>query len=335
MKSEKSFKSTLLLVILSVAVVAAIFISLLWQSREDYSDSYFYSMDTCVEIVGDNEIKDDVKQIFADTEKIFDVYADDSETSRLNSDRSITASQKLCDAVSRITELNEMYGNSADITVGALTRLWDITGDDPKVPSDEEIKAALATVGYENIRTEGNNITLENGALLDFGCAAKGAALDYVKEALDSMNAGKAVISAGSSSILLYGDDTFTTSILSPDSDEILGKLHTSSGFVSTSGGYHRYTVIDGKEYIHILDTETGCPSETDLTSVTVFCENGIDSDFLSTMIFAGGTENIDKYLASEDFLIAAVDSEKNVYVSEGLDFELVNEEYKYAEEDQ
>lgn len=332
MKSKKNFKGTSVLTVLSVLGVIAVFAYLLINSKENYTDSYFYSMDTIVETIGENDIKTDVKNIFSEAEKIFDRHDPESETSKLNAQGSGAVSNKLSDALNRIIKLNEKYGNGADITVGALTSLWNITGDSPVIPEGAEIKSALKTVGYENIVINGNNISLKNGASLDFGCAAKGAALDYVKTMLNEKKAGKTIVSAGSSSILLYGDDSFTTSILSPESDDILGKIHTSAGFVSTSGGYHRYTEIEGKKYIHIIDTQTGMPSETDLTSVTVFCQSGIDSDFLSTLIFADGTENIDRYLNDEDIKIVAVDVDKNIYVSNGLDFELTDNTFNIGD---
>lgn len=333
MNSKKIINKSVIVSVLSIITVIVIFASILIQSKNEYSESFFYSMDTYVEIIGDNEIKDDVKQIFSDTEKIFDNYNPESEVSELNAKGKSAVSEKFMNAVTKITDLNKKYGNSADITIGAAIKLWNINGNNPAIPSNEEIEKAAKTIGYENIKINGNTITLKNGAQLDFGAVAKGIALDYIKEEFDRQGAGKAVVSAGSSSILLYGDDSFTTSILSPDSDEILGKLHTESGFVSTSGGYHRYTVIDNTKYMHILDTKTGCPSETDLTSVTVFCQNGLDSDFLSTMIFADGTKKLSEYLNNEDFKTVAVDKDKNVYVSEGLDFELTNESYKLCEE--
>ncbi len=331
MNSEKKTNKTVIITIVAIITVIAIFVSLLLSS--DYSESYFYSMDTFVEVIGNNDVKDDAKCIFADTEKIFDNYNSESEASKLNSSKTMNVSEHMKNALSRITELNKTYGNDADITIGEITKLWNITGENPSVPTDEQIKSALKTVGYENIKINGNTVTLENNTQLDFGCVAKGIALDLIKEELDKQDSDKAVISAGSSSILLYGDDTFTTGILSPDSDGILGELHTDAGFVSTSGGYHRYTVINGVEYMHIFDTETGYPSETALTSVTVYCQSGLDSDFLSTMIFAGGTNKLTEYLNNKDFSIVAVDKNKNVYVSEGLDFELTDSSYKLCEE--
>lgn len=325
-------KATFIIVILSIVAVVVIFASLLLTSTNNYSESYFYSMNTYVEMIADNEVKDDVKQIFLDTEKIFDNHNSGSEVSKLNKNESITATDKLTNALTRIKKLNSLYGNSADITVGNLTSLWNLNGDNFTVPSDTDINNALKSVSYENITINNNAISLENNATLDFGCVAKGIALDYVKDLLDNNHSEEAVISAGNSSILLYGDGEFTTNILSPENEDILGKIKTPQGFVSTSGGYHRYAEKDGKKYMHIIDTGTGKPSETDLTSVTVYCQSGLDSDFLSTMIFADGTENLSKYLKADDFKIVAADKDKNLYVSEGLDFELTDDSFKINE---
>lgn len=332
MNFKKIINKNVLIILISIISVAVIFLALLFKGQKEYGDSYFYSMDTYVEIIADSDVKADIKQIFSDTEKIYNIHDAQSEVSKLNLSGSNKPSEKLMSAIERIKELCSVYGNSADITVGRLTSLWNVTEENFTVPDDSEVKTALDSVGYENIEIHDNEIILKNDCLLDFGCVAKGIALDYVKQRLDEKNSGKAVVSAGSSSILLYGDDSFTTSILSPESEEIVGKINTTSGFVSTSGGYHRYAEKDGKKYMHIIDTKTGKPSETDLTSVTVYCQSGLDSDFLSTMILADGSENLSKYLNQTDFQIVAIDKNKKIYVSEGLSFELTDESFTYAE---
>lgn len=332
MNFKKIINKNVLIILISIISVALIFGALLFKGQKEYGNSYFYSMDTYVEIIADSNVKADIKQIFSDTEKIYDIHNAQSEVSKLNLSGGNKPSEKLMSAIERIKELCSVYGNSADITVGRLTSLWNVTEENFTVPNDSDVKEALDSVNYENIEIKDNEIILKNDCQLDFGCVAKGIALDYVKQMLDEKNSGKAVVSAGSSSILLYGDDSFTTSILSPESEEIVGKINTTSGFVSTSGGYHRFAEKDGKKYMHIIDTKTGKPSETDLTSVTVYCQSGLDSDFLSTMILADGSENLSKYLNQTDFQIVAIDKNKNIYVSEGLSFELTDESFTYAE---
>ena len=128
------------------------------------------------------------------------------------------------------------------------------------------------------------------------------------------------------SSMLLYGEkpegEPFRIAIRGADDGEILGTVETDSCFLSTSGGYERFfTDENGKNYSHILDSVTGYPVETDLETVTVFCENGLLSDYLSTLIYMDGTKSIGKHLSSDEYKLVAADNDGNVYVSDGLVF--------------
>lgn len=214
-------------------------------------------------------------------------------------------------------KLSEHYGNGVNVTCGALTELWGISTPDPRVPTDEEISAALNTVinGYTEPFPEETR--------LDFGAAAKGYACDGAYRILCGTETDYAVISLGSTT-LMYGEkpnnEKFRTGVTDPsDGDGYLGIIETEAAFISTSGGYERYFEADGERYCHILDIETGRPAETDLTSVTVIVPaetdgGGIMSDFLSTLIYTEGTENIGKWLAYDEFEIVAADENGAVY---------------------
>ena len=65
---------------------------------------------------------------------------------------------------------------------------------------------------------------------------------------------------------------------------------------------------------------------------MTVYCQSGLDSDFLSTLIFVGGTEKIKDYIKDNDIQVLAIDKDKKIYKSEGLGFELTDESYSYAD---
>ena len=333
MNSKKNILTAALIVVLSLLVIGFVYFSLMTQSEGQLENTMFYSMDTYIEANGSNDARKTARDVFDKLDNIFDFHDEQSELSKLNKSGKAAVSDELLSAVNGVLTLNKKYGGGADITVGTLTKLWDINGDSPKVPDDSSIKSALKTVGYNNIKVNGSEITLSNGAQIDMGCAAKGAALDVIKAEYEKSGVERGIVSAGGSSILLYGKGKFNTGVQSPDDDSaIIGKLKTESGFISTSGGYHRYAEIEGKKYTHIIDTKTGRPTETDLTSVTVFCSSGLDSDFLSTLIFAGGTEKIKDYIKSEDIQVLAIDKDKKIYKSEGLEFELTDESYSYAD---
>lgn len=334
MISEKSCKKVrkicIFLPLIVVFSLISICISIFFKPYN--TDFNFFGMDTFIIVSSDKNIEKEIKRIFTDTENIFDFHDSMSKVSQLNSSKTLNSSNELANALNHILELNEKYGNGADVTAGSLTKLWDITGENPEIPDQNEIDKALAATGYENIIINGNSITLKNNTILDFGCVAKGIALDKAKELLDKKHSRKSIITTGSS-ILVYGNiyDEQYIDIASPDKHGSIGAVTLTSGcFVSTSGGYERYAEINGKKYCHIIDTKTGYPTETDLTTVTVFCDSGIESDFLSTLIFVEGTKEIEKHLNSDSYKIVAADKDKNVYVSDGLDFNLKDDSYKF-----
>lgn len=336
MISEKSRKNVRKICIFLPFIVAfsliPIIISIYF--KHYHTNFNFFGMDTFIMVSSDKNIEKEIKQIFTDTENIFDFHDSMSEVSKLNSSKTINASDQFTDALRNILELNNKYGNGADVTAGSLTKLWDITGENPKIPVQSEIDKALSSTGFENIKINGNEITLENNSVLDFGCVAKGMALDKVKELLDKEGSHYSLITTGSS-ILVYGNKNGyqNIDIASPDKYGSIGSVTLSGGcFLSTSGGYERYAEIDGKRYCHIIDTKTGYPTETDLTTVTVFCDSGLESDFLSTLIFTEGTKKIEKHLHSDSYKIVAADKDKNLYVSDGLDFKLKDDSYKYKQ---
>lgn len=277
-------------------------------------------------------------ELIKELDKTLSAYDEDSEVSCINNSYDVV---KVSDLTGRLIEkavsLNKIYPNT-DCTSGALIDLWNVTGDNPKVPTQAEISAALETIGSENIVITDEGITLENGTKLNFGCCAKGFALDEVKKLLDKNNAEYAVISFGSSS-LVYGQkpdkSEFVTEIQNPnDPGEAAVSFTSGQCFVSTSGGYERFFESNGRKYSHIFDLETGYPAETDLTSVTVICEDdGMLTDFLSTEIYIGGTKSIADYLDSEKFQVIALDENNNIYCSQSIrdSIEIKNPDYRFA----
>jgi thiamine biosynthesis lipoprotein len=202
------------------------------------------------------------------------------------------------------------YGLDVDFNSGALTRLWGISTDSPRLPSETEIKEALSVTDY-----------------IDPGAIAKGYALDRAYFVLSDFDknpeSGYAVVSA-ESSILLYGvkpdGEPFRTLIKDPlHSGEFVGFTLTEAAFISTSGGSERFFEADGVKYSHIFDTKTGYPIESDLASVTVIVpvsvpDGGILSDFLSTLIYIRGTAGLDAFYGYDNFTFIAIDNTGNVY---------------------
>ena len=66
-------------------------------------------------------------------------------------------------------------GGLFDISVGALSSLWNFDAKSPKVPPQAKIQAALKTIGYQNVQIAGDTVALKKkGAMLDLGGVHRG-----------------------------------------------------------------------------------------------------------------------------------------------------------------
>ena len=61
--------------------------------------------------------------------------------------------------------------------------------------------------------------------------------------------------------------------------------------FVSTSGTYENFYDLDGTRYCHIIDGKTGAPTQSDVASCTIICDDGLLSDGLSTALVVMGSQ--------------------------------------------
>ena len=80
-------------------------------------------------------------------------------------------------------EYSKLSDGSFDITLGPIINLWGIGTDNERLPSDEEIKAKLKLVGYDQISINENDSSImlkKEGMAIDLGGIAKGFAADEV-----------------------------------------------------------------------------------------------------------------------------------------------------------
>ena len=258
-----------------------------------------------------------------------------SDVSKINANKKFEVSQKTVEYISALKDFSENCDGAVDITVGELTKLWNIGSDDFRVPKKSDIEKVLSTVGYEKIKIDKNTVTVGEDQSLDLGCAGKGIACDEAKEIIEKSGVKRAVISVGGS-ILLWdkkADGEFTVGIRDPKkgASDYCISVKTGSTFVSTSGTYERFSVgEDGKEYHHILSTKTGYPVENDVLSVTVFCDSGLLSDALSSACLILGYEQSEKMLKKYDASAVYIFKDNTVKTSElfGYELNVRNDEY-------
>ncbi|MDR3276951.1 MAG: FAD:protein FMN transferase [Treponema sp.] len=208
---------------------------------------------------------------------------------------------EVLDVVERAIHYAELSEGAFDPTVGPLVSLWGIGSDHPRLPSEEEIAAALDLVNWRDLvvdRPAGTLYLKRPGMALDLGAIAKGYAADETVKLLAKTRVTGAIINLGASSIFAYGEKEgqlpWRVGVQDPldeNRGDYMGILEIRNKTVVTSGVYERFFEQDGVRYHHILSTKTGRPVENKLLSVTIIADQSTDADALSTAVFALGYE--------------------------------------------
>lgn len=129
-------------------------------SPQEYSKTDFVMSTVLSEkIYGTKDVTQDIKEELDKLEKEQLSWREDSSVvSKINADAQKGIKTKLdSDVTSWVEdslELAKRSNGAFDPTIGRLTRLWNIEGDNPKVPSKQEIKNTLEDTGYTKIHLE-------------------------------------------------------------------------------------------------------------------------------------------------------------------------------------
>lgn len=259
-------------------------------------------------------------------EQVFSRTIPESDLSRLNSHKDgLQINADLYNLIQTGLYYCELSDGNLDITIEPLTSLWNITAENPSVPSDTDIQTNLAKINYKNVCLKDNNsITLENDASIDLGAIAKGYIADRIRQFLIENNVLNGIINLGGN-VLCIGNkpdgSEYTIGIRKPfaNASDMILTLRISDLSVVTSGTYERFFTSDGRIYHHILDPATGYPADNGLISVTILSEDSVTGDCLSTACLIMGTTQALELLNSLDNVYGIlIDNDMNIYYSEG-----------------
>ncbi|MBQ7953303.1 MAG: FAD:protein FMN transferase [Clostridia bacterium] len=190
------------------------------------------------------------------------ISTSDISTGTLNSDTSYVISKGL--------DYGDVSEGKFDITVRPLCDLWDINGNNPRIPSQEEIDALLPLVNYQKVSLYNDNLVMEEGMALELGAIAKGYAADEACRILREEGVKDGFVDLGGNVVAIGIKTVGIRNPLSENNGDYFGTIKLTDCAVATSGGYERYFEQDGKKYHHIFDPKTGYPVETDILSDSV-----------------------------------------------------------------
>ena len=251
-------------------------------------------------------------------ERTLTIYNDGSEISKINriaGQRPASASCPTFQLIERALQWSQRTRGAFDITAGPLVKAWGFTERNGRKPSADEVKTALAKVGYQHLRLNRENQTVQFDLpemSINLGGIGKGDALDQIADELRRGGLDDFLIHGGSSSVLAAGDQIansglgWAIGIAHPTKPKRrLAGLRLRNQALATSGSGKQFFHHRGKRYGHVIDPRTGFPAG-DLASLTVIMDSAADADACGTGLFVTGTNEMET-LSSEPWFPHAV----------------------------
>lgn len=328
---------------LIIILILLIFAGIIWGNYTDNNkpaEKIGYALDTQIRIVvydkgANSDILNKAYDEILRLEKVLSNFNESSETYILNKNKELIVSDELKSIILSGIEITNKTGNNYDLTIYPLSELWDYKNK--TVPDKYKIQEAKNLVGIENVLISDCKVTLLNNSKIDVSSLAKGYIADKVIELLKNNGIKNALIDAGGN-IKVTGspnkkNDSFKIGIKDPGKKEAesLGYLNLKDKSIVTSGIYERNFTYEDKTYHHIIDPWTGYPSESDVVSASVICENSMIADAYATAIVVMGADKGLKLIQeNKDLECIIVKKDNTVLISDGIkDFRLTRDSYK------
>ncbi len=233
------------------------------------------------------KILNNATHIIQKYERLFSLYDQNSETSRLNNNGYLESPSG--DFV-KLTQIAGKFGQETngafDITIQPL---WDLYKNQFNTESGGELNAKidrlLPIIGYKNINVAEDYISFaKEGMAVSFNGIAQGFITDKVTEYLKSEGYKNVLVDIGEYNAAGPQADgqPWRIGLLNPfDAVSIADVIEIKNGAIATSGGYGNQFDQSGNHH-HLFNPKTGQSSNL-YASVTVKANDATTADALST----------------------------------------------------
>jgi thiamine biosynthesis lipoprotein len=287
--------------------------------------------DAHVIVVGGSAgLVDQARDRIEELESRWSRFRDDSEISRLNrsAGQPVPVSADTILLIERATHAWSLSGGAYDPTLlGAVMdagydRSFELLHD-----SGGGIGERLAGVdplrpGVHAIEIDGSTVRLPAGTGFDPGGIGKGLAADMVLDVLMAAGAEGACVNLGGdmrlSGVSPTGDG-WTVAVEHPWSPAPLLLLGLSDGAVATSTTLRRRWRVDGQVRHHLIDPQTGQPSDTDVNLATVVAATAWEAEVLAKAVVLRGFAHPFDILGGTSAEGLAVNDQGDVDATPGL----------------
>ena len=215
--------------------------------------------------------------------------------------RKLTVDSRIIDMLSYAKEMYTLTDGHINVAMGSVLSIWHdyrTAGlDDPasaEIPPMDKLENAAMHTNIEDLIIDKENSTVfisDPEMTLDVGAIAKGYAVEMIAKDLETRGITGYVLNVGGN-VRTIGTkpdgEKWLAGIENPDTsseEDYVEYLNLSGESIVTSGSYQRYYTVNGKNYHHIIDTQTLMPSDRYL-SVSILCNSSALADALSTALF-------------------------------------------------
>ena len=244
---------------------------------------------------GDVGLLDEVRRRIDELEARWSRFREDSEVSELNrrAGSPVVVSAETLELVSRALDAWRISGGSFDPTLlgdvirAGYDRSFDLLG------SEVTSGSSLLQSGVEGICIDGNEVTVPVGVGFDPGGIGKGLAADMVVSELVAAGcAGVCVNMGGDVRTAGEGPDggTWTVAIKHPWLPAPLALVGLGGGAVATSTTLKRRWNVGESLRHHLIDPQTGRPSDTDIDLASVIAAETWAAEVLAKAVILRGS---------------------------------------------
>lgn len=244
------------------------------------------------------------------------VYEPRSDVSRFNAgplDEWVSVSDEVAYVVQAALDVAARSDGAFDPTILPLVNIWGFgpQARAEEVPSQEELDAAMARLGWEDIavRDEPPALRKEADRELDLAAIAKGYGADAVAEYLLGKGHSHFLIELGGDMNIQGGKldgSPWRIAIEEPVESRrsVYRVLEIYDAALVTSGDYRNYFERDGERFSHTIDPKTGQPVSHRLASVSVIAENAMLADAWATALMVLGPEDAQALAEQENLSV-------------------------------
>jgi len=250
------------------------------------------------------EVQTDIDSLLEQINAAMSTYRDDSEVTRFNKSGStdwFSVSEETAHVVRRSLEIAEQSDGAFDPTVATLVALWHFDRDkgEPTLPTDEEIVARLAHVGWQKLEVRADPPAVKKSdpeLSINLSAIAKGYAVDRVAQLLGEKGFSACMVEIGGE-VVTRGSKADGTAWgigiarPTPGNLDAQSVLELNDAALATSGNYRNFFTVDGVRYSHTIDPRTGRPVTHQLTSVSVLTDDCESADGYATALMVLGPD--------------------------------------------